>query len=119
MYFGQRGNEIRRRDREAENEARRLRTLPAYQRWLRRGWLVMMRARHNDFLMRKGDGWLTRLRRFVHSPQKLAMMNTKKAAISDVELQELGRHDANFALAVRAAVKIEEEGLFRHIILYI
>ena len=93
-----------------------MRGLPGYQRWLRRGWLVMMRARHLRALTRQ-TGCLARLRQFFGGAKKLPDADPIiKTMVSDVELLEMGRDGNSLAWVVFTVVELEEEGLFRHIV---
>lgn len=100
--------------------------------WQARGWLIMMRARHQGCLARP-EGRLARFRQCVQSPQKLKyssetlISNSMTASdgvllgnlsTSEVEL-EAGSSNGNLVQAVLMVVEIEEEGLFRHVITYL
>ena len=103
--------------------------LPTDEPWRRRGWMVMMRARYQDSWTRRPEGWLAMLRRRARRPRKKLVFRSvgpRKAkaagvrqASNQLELQELGRHPTSFTWAAEWAVKIEEEGIFRHIVMYL
>ena len=104
----------------ARLEANRLRSMPEYQLWLRRGWLVMMRGRYQISLARKPRGCAARLRPCFERPPKLAHSNAiENTRVADVELLEVGKNENVFARVVFMAVEIEEEGIFRHIVTYL
>ena len=98
------------------------RRLPSDHPWVRRGWLVMMRARYQTSLMRPAEGWMATCRRCFKRPRELAhpdaMANTTPT-VYDIELQEFRAHGTNLSQIVVAAVEVEEEGLFRHIVMYL
>ena len=83
----------------------------------------MMRDRHQRSLGAKRPVALrARLRRCFGRPRELAYskaMKSAKAYLSDIGQQELGWPQANFVGAVVTAVEIEEEGLFRRIIMHL
>lgn len=103
------------------------------RRWNRRGWLVMLRARHNIFLaqpQQDSQSWLCKrklrdlcgiTRVTVCDP--LATAGDEPAVgtqgTTDIELCEQGTHDQEFHQAVVSVVGIMEEGLFRRITLYL
>ncbi|CAN0531547.1 unnamed protein product, partial [Ectocarpus sp. 8 AP-2014] len=101
----------------------RLRRFPGQKSWQARGWLIMMRARH-ERSSERSKGWRARLRKL----ERYDEANTIKYAMRDlmggqappeIELLEAGRLKMNFVRTVIAAVEIKEEGLFRHIITYL
>ena len=83
----------------------------------------MMRARHQRSLVAKQEDWLVKLRRFsTRRSRELGYPKAMKnalAAISDIGQLELGGPGANFAPAVVSAVEMKEEGVFRHIVMYL
>ncbi|CAN0524153.1 unnamed protein product, partial [Ectocarpus sp. 8 AP-2014] len=110
----------RRRTQRAVN---RLRTFPDHRRWHARGWLIMLRARHQRSLARS-RGWPVRLRKLEcynkANIAKYAMRNFMGDQSSpDLELLEGGRSRMNFVRAVTTVVETNEEGLFRHIIKFL
>ncbi|CAM9349526.1 unnamed protein product [Ectocarpus fasciculatus] len=109
----------RRRQRAVE----RLRRFPDHRSWRARGWLIMMRARHQRSLARS-KSWPVRLRKL----ERYNEVNIVKYAMRDfmgdqtppeIELLEAGRTKMNFVRSVMAVVEINEEGLFRHIIKFL
>ena len=119
---GRKREEARARAQREELEAARVRNLPSNQLWLRRGWLVMMRARHQGLLARRPRGWLSRLPRPSRRPGKLtrAIVVHDSTRVSDVELVEIGTDsDTSARTVVMAAVEIHEEGVFRQIVGYL
>ena len=82
----------------------------------------MMRARHRRSLATPPEGWLARYQPFFRRPPDLprsnAMVSTM-STVSGIELQELGSRETSFVRAVVKSVEIEEEGLFRHIAMYL
>ncbi|CAM9439358.1 unnamed protein product [Ectocarpus fasciculatus] len=101
----------------------RLRRFPGQTTWQARGWLIMMRARHQRSLARSTD-WrarLWKLERFEEtSIIKYAMKDVMTGQTPpEIELLEAGRLRMNFVRTVMAVVEIKEPGLFRHIITYL
>ncbi|CAN0505041.1 unnamed protein product [Ectocarpus sp. 12 AP-2014] len=101
----------------------RLRRFPDHKRWRARGWLIMLRARHQRLLARS-KGWPIRLRKL----ERYNMPNIAKYATRnfmgdqsspELELLEAGRSRMSFVRAVMAVVEINEEGLFHHIIKFL
>ncbi|CAN0418735.1 unnamed protein product [Ectocarpus sp. 12 AP-2014] len=101
----------------------RLRRFPDQKSWKARGWLIMMRARRERSSARP-KGWWTRLRKLERYDEadiiKYAMRDFMGGQTPpEIELLEGGRLKMNFVRAVMTTVEISEEGLFRHIILYL
>ncbi|CAN0097783.1 unnamed protein product [Ectocarpus fasciculatus] len=101
----------------------RLRRFPGQTTWQARGWLIMMRARHQRSLARS-TGWRARLWKLERYDEasiiKYAMKDVMTGQTSpEIELLEAGRLKMNFVRTVMAVVEIEEPGLFRHIITYL
>ncbi|CAM9991916.1 unnamed protein product [Ectocarpus fasciculatus] len=101
----------------------RLRRFPGQNTWQARGWLIMMRARHQRSLARC-TGWRARFWKLERYDEasiiKYAMKDVMTGQTSpEIELLEAGRLKMNFVRTVMAVVEIEEEGLFRHIITYL
>ncbi|CAN0287569.1 unnamed protein product, partial [Ectocarpus fasciculatus] len=101
----------------------RLRRFPGKKTWQARGWLIMMRARHQRSLARS-TGWRARLWKLERYDEasiiKYAMKDVMTGQTSpEIELLEAGRLKMNFVRTVMAVAEIEEEGLFRHIITYL
>ncbi|CAM9676117.1 unnamed protein product [Ectocarpus sp. 12 AP-2014] len=95
-----------------------LRRFPDHRRWRARGWLIMMRARHQRSLGRS-KGWPVEQYNKANIT-KYAMRNYMGDQSSpELELLEAGRSRMNFVQAVMAVVETNEEGLFRHIISFL
>lgn len=113
-------------------------------RWAHRGWIVMLRARHQVFLAqqqqqapKKPRVWLClRKAKDLCGITRATMENPLSTAAGEpstgsrdadidgdidiyVEQCEEGRSDLEFERAVVSVVGIAEEGLFRHVILYL
>jgi len=98
--------------------------------WQRRGWLVMMRARQQgrEVPLRTAIvrvitvDWPARFRHLFHTriwPVAANRVADTEADASDIELQEMGGHGSALSRAVSAAVEIEEEDVFRCIVMYL
>ncbi|CAM9662563.1 unnamed protein product [Ectocarpus sp. 6 AP-2014] len=102
----------------------RLRRFPGQNSWQARGWLIMMRARHERSSSARSKGWQTSLRELECYDEaniiKYAMRDFMGGQTPpEIELLEAGRLKMNFVQAVIAVVETHEEGLFRHIITYL
>ncbi|CAN0193430.1 unnamed protein product [Ectocarpus sp. 6 AP-2014] len=105
------------------------------RRWKRRGWLVMLRARHQIFLaqLQQNDSqpWLCKrklrdlcgITRVMTADDPLATAGSEPSVgapgIADIELYEQGTYDQEFAQAVVSVAGVMEEGIFRGITLYL
>ncbi|CAM9730071.1 unnamed protein product [Ectocarpus sp. 6 AP-2014] len=101
----------------------RLRRFPDHRWWHARGWLIMLRARHQRSLARS-RGWPVRSRKL----ERYNKANIEKYALKsfmgdqsppELERLEAGRSRMNFVRTVMAVVETNEEGLFRHIISFL
>lgn len=94
--------------------------------WSERGWLILLRRRHERSLARP-EGRLAKFRqRIFRGPRKLAYTGTTSggrntsSSVVEVDLEEGGcSSDWGLVRTVVTVVEIQEEGLFRHIVTYL
>lgn len=116
-----------------EETLQRLRTCPRESKWRERGWLVILRARHQAFLIQQQPpgGSRPRVRlRVCRRPGRCPRvrfrlmgdpLETKRGSrgMADVDACEEGRSDREFQRIVVSVVDMREEGLFRGIVMYL
>ncbi|CAM9677039.1 unnamed protein product [Scytosiphon promiscuus] len=94
--------------------------------WRSRGWLVLLRARYlNSLAGTKRGGWLPSLsmgRKKGVEPFFPEPMGGAQASVSgepNIEVAEVSTLDREFARTVTTVTEISEEGIFRHVALYL
>ncbi|CAN0533765.1 unnamed protein product [Ectocarpus sp. 8 AP-2014] len=102
----------------------RLRRFPGQKTWQARGWLIMMRARHQGSSSARSKGSRARLRKLERYDEASIITYAMRDFMGgqtppDIELLEAGKLKMNFVRTVIAVGEIKEEGLFRHIISYL
>lgn len=105
---------------------RRAEARPPDIKWEKRGWLVMLRARHLASLEKARDGWwrLDFLRRNGSKRRPFSlrgMMGTDAVihALRDVELGELPTSRWELTRVVANVIEVGEEGIFRHVVMFL
>lgn len=95
-------------------------------KWRSRGWVVLLRARYLRSLeeKRKGSWWLWPLGRHTSKRKPFSLHYTMGTGADiryarDVEIAEVAASDWEFAGAVANLIEIGEEGVFRHVLLYL
>ncbi|CAN0133592.1 unnamed protein product [Ectocarpus fasciculatus] len=84
------------------------------RRWRARGWLIMMRARHQRSLARSKSRPVR-----LQELERYSEANIITIIPPEIELLEGGLFNITFVRAVMAVVETHEEGLFRHIIKFL
>ncbi|CAM9317365.1 unnamed protein product [Ectocarpus sp. 4 AP-2014] len=101
-----------------ERELERARSYNPYSRnWAERGWLIMMRARHQRPLLGRTQGWVVKLRRLaVQAIPEWFSYETRPARMG---IDDMARSKKNFKWAVAKMVDMDEEVLFHQIMAYV